>query len=190
MDKDDSDSRKFLSLFKDLGLLDSLFPGKAVDGDMPKELSEMGDKHATLAWVLKGNPPDMLDDLGMDEKDLKKICFLIKSLGMNENMTGDSLMDLTNGMMSSGISSRKLRDWGTKLGGLDGSLVDAFVNFSKSPRVKLYVTSEDGSEKVNDAFLDLIDPFTGQEDRQGIEERKKHMETDSFRKMVAYMKPV
>lgn len=190
MDKDDTDSRKFLKLFFDFGLGDSLFPGKMLDAELPKELSELGDKHMPLAWALRGNPPEMLDDLGLDEKDLKKVCFLIKSLGMNENMDGNTLMDLTQGLMSSGISGRKLREFGTKLGGIDGSLLDAFLEFSKSPRVKLYVTDDQGNEKLNDAFLDLIDPFTGQEDRNGIEERKKHMESDRFRKTLEFMKPV
>jgi len=190
MDKDDTDTRKFLKLFKDFGLLDSLFPGKMIDGDLPKELSEMGDKHMPLAWALRGNPPEMLEDLGLDQKDMKKIAFLIKSLGMNENMDGNTLMDLTNGMMSSGISGRKLREWGTKLGGLDGSVVDAFLGFSKSPRVKVYKSSEDGQETIDDAFLDLIDPFTGQQDKDGIEERKRNLELDNFRKHMEYMRPV
>lgn len=190
MDKDDSDSRKFLKLFSDFGLLDSLFPGKAVDKDLPKELSELGDKHMPIAWALRANPPEMLDDLGMDDKDMKKICFLIKSLGMNENMDGGTLMDLINGLMTSGVSGRKVREWGTKIGKIDGSLLDAFLEFSKSPRVKLYINGDDGEEKINDSFLDLVDPFTGQTDKSGIEERKKHLELDSFRKQLEYMRPV
>ena len=189
IDKDGCDSRKFLKLFSDFGLLDSLFPGKSVDKDLPKELSEMGDKHMPIAWALRGNPPEMLDDIGMEDGDLKKIGFLIKSLGMSENMDADTLMDLTTGMMSSGVSGRKLRDWGTKVGGLQGDVIDAFLGFSKSPRVKVFVSEDGASEKINDAFLDLIDPFTGQEDKRGIEERKKHLELDSFRKHMSHMRP-
>lgn len=190
MDKDDCDGRDFLKLFSDFGLLDSLFPGKMVDKNLPKELSEMGDKQMPLAWVLRDNPPEMLGDIGLESSDMKKIGFLIKSLKMSENIDGDSLSDLTNGFMSSGISGRKLREWGTKLGKLDGDLIDAFIGYSKSPRVKVYVSEEEGGEKIDDAFLDLVDPFTGDQDGQGIENRKKTLELNNFKKQLKYMKPV
>lgn len=190
MDKDDSDSREYLKLFRDLGLMDQLFPGKALDSDLPKELSELGDKDMPIAWLLRNNPPEALEDLGFEDNEKKKIAFLIKSLGMNENLDGDRLNDLTTGYMSSGISGRKLREFATKLGGLNPSVVDAFLAYAKSPRVKHRVPGEDGSERVADQFLDLIDPFTGQEDAQGIAERKKHMELSNFKKHMEYMRPV
>ena len=189
MKKDDKDSREFLKLIAELGLGDSFFPGKLLDTDLPKELSEMGDKDAPLAWMLRMNHPDTLQDLGLEPKDLKKVMFLIKSLGMDENMDENRLDDLTTGYMSSGISSRKLRDWTTKLGKLPGHLADAFVAHVQSPRIKHRQVGEDGQEKVSDAFLDLIDPFTGQEDQDGIKERRRHMELDNFRKHMEYCRP-
>lgn len=188
MDKDDSDSRGYLKLFKDLGLMDALFPGKALDSDLPKELSEIGDKDMPLAWLLRNNPPEALEDVGFDDKEKKKIAFLIKSLGMNENLDGERLSDLTNGYMSSGISGRKLREFATKLGGLNPSVVDGFLAYVKSPRVKHRSMSDDGSETVSDDFLDLIDPFTGQEDAHGIAERKKNLELNNFKKHLEYMR--
>lgn len=190
LDKDGSDGRKYLKLFKKFGVLDLLFPGKMIDADLPKELSELGDKHMPLAWMLRNNDPQSLEDTGMDPKDLKKIAFLIKSLNVDENMDPDRLDDLTNGYTSSGISGRKLRDWGTKLGKKDPNIMDAFLAYVKSPRVKLYEKGDDGNEKLNNAFSDLIDPFTGQQDHEGIKERRKHLELDSFRKHMEYMRPV
>lgn len=190
MDKDDVDGREYLKLFKDLGLLDSLFPGKMLDADLPKELSELGDKHMPLAWMLRNNDPDSLEDIGLDPKDLKKIAFLIKSLGINEGMDGNGLMDLTSGFMQSGVSGRKLREWGTKLGKMDGSVLDAFLNYAKSPRVKVYVAGDDGSERISSEFLDLMDPFTGKLDDKGLDERKKELELGNFKKSCEYMKPI
>jgi tRNA nucleotidyltransferase/poly(A) polymerase len=190
MDKDDSDSRGYLKLFRDLGLIDKLFPGKALDNDLPKELSELGDKDMPIAWMLRNNQPEELENIGFDDNEKKKITFLIKSLGMNENLDGDRLTDLTNGYMSSGISGRKLREFATKLGRLDPSIVDAFLSYAKSPRVKLRITGDDGTEKISDEFQDLIDPFTGQEDSHGIAERKKSLELNNFKKCMEYMRPV
>jgi len=190
MDKDDVDPREHMRLYRDLGLLDSLFPGKMVDADLPKELSELGDKHMPLAWMLRMNDPSALEDLGLDKQDMQKISFLIKSLGMNENMDGDGLMDLLQGYTSSGISGRKLREFGTKMGKIDPTILDAFLAHSKDPRIKAYKQNDDGSESLDDQFMDLVDPFSGQEDHKRMEERKKELELRGFRKHMEYMKPI
>ena len=191
MDKEGKDGRDYINLLKEFGpeLLDMIFPGKMRDEELPKELSELGDKNMSTAFLLRMNDPDSLDDLDMDKDDLKKIKFLIKSMGMTENMDGNSLDDLMQGYVSSGVSGRKLKDWGSKVGKLDPCLMDAFLAHSKSPRVKLYTDGEEG-EKINDIFSDLIDPFTGQQDHDGIKERQKHLELDNFRKHMEYMRPV
>lgn len=189
MDKDDVDSRKYLTVFKDLGLLPAIFPGKEIDGEMPKELTELGDKHMPLAWMLRKNDPTSLEDSGLDSETVKKVAFLIKSLGLSEDIDPMGLDDLTNGYMNSGVSSRKLKDWATKLGGLDEGLLDAFLAHSRSPRVRVYVVGDDGTEKINDEFSDLLDPFTGQINKDGLNERKKHLEYGNFHKHLGFMHP-
>lgn len=188
LDKEDVDSRTYLSTFKDLGLLDKLFPGKLLDTDMPKELSEIGDKHMPLAWMLRMNEPDALEDLEMDPNDCKKIGFLIQSLGVNENIDADSLMGLIKGYMTSGVSGRKLKEWGSKIGKLDNDVLDAFIKHAKSPRVKMYLPSDDGTESISEDFADLVNPFTGQLE-SGVDERKKEIELRNFKKCLKYMKP-
>ena len=83
-----------------------------------------------------------------------------------------------------------MREFASKLGGLNPSVVDAFLAYAKSPRVKYHVAGEDGSEKISDEFQDLVDPFTGQEDAHGIAERKKSLELNNFKKHMEYMRPV
>jgi tRNA nucleotidyltransferase/poly(A) polymerase len=190
MDKEGCDQRGFLKSLASFGMLDHMFPGKNIDTDFPKELSELGDKQAPMAWMLRMNDPSMLEDEDMDADDMKKIKFLIKSLGMTENMDQHMLEDLMAGYTSSGISGRKLREWGIKMGKLDGSLMDAFIAHAKSPRVKVYQINDEGVEGVDNAFLDLFDPFTGQKDVFGIDERKRNLELDGFRKQVDYMRPI
>lgn len=189
IDKDDVDPREYMKLFRDLGLLDQMFPGKQLDTDLPKELSELGDKHAPMAWMLRMNDPESLEDLGLDTKDLQKVRFLIKSLGMREDVDADSLTDLIQGYTSSGISGRKLREFVTKLGGVDPTLVDAFLNYAKDQRVKPYKQGDDGTETVDDAFQDLLDPFSGQLNGHGAEQRKKHLEHQNFSRHLKFMRP-
>lgn len=182
LDKEDVDSRQYISIFKDLGLLDHLFPGKDLDYNFPKELSEIGDKHMPLAWMLRKNDPCCLDDCGLDDNDTKKISFLIKCLGMNDNINSDSLSDLTQAYLTSGVSGRKLKDFMLKLGGLDGEVIEAFLNHTKSPRVKVFKIEDDGQESVAEEFQDLIDPFTGELMGDRIEGRKKDIEFRNFMK--------
>jgi tRNA nucleotidyltransferase/poly(A) polymerase len=189
LDKDDTDPREYMKLFRDLGLLDHLFPGKQVDTDLPKELSELGDKHMPIAWMLRMNDPSALEDLGLDPQDTKKIGFLIKSLGLREDIDDNSLSDLIGGYTSSGISGRKLREFVTKLGGLSPELVDAFVNYAKDSRVKTHTLGEDGAEKIDASFEDLVDPFSGQPNHRAMDERKRHFELQNFKKHMNYMKP-
>lgn len=189
MDREGGDCRKLLKLCADLGLLDHLFPGKMLDTDLPKELSELGDKHMPLAWMLRGNDPEALEDLDLDPQDMKKVRFLIKSLGLNDQVDENSLDDLLNGYNGSGISSRKLRDWGTKLGKLNPNIMDAFLSFAKGPRVRLYMNDDEGREYLNDAFSDFQDPFTKELDHRGINERRRKMERKAFENQLSYMRP-
>lgn len=187
MDKEDSDPREYLRSFKDLGLIDQIFPGKILDTEFPKELSEIGDKYMPLAWMLRMNDPSSLEDLELEPQDLQKIGFLIKSLGIGENVDEKRLSELTTGYISSGVSSIKLREFTTKLGGIDPSVVDAFINYTKQPRIKVYA-NVDGTEKVAEPFADLIDSFTGTPNYNKIDERKKKLELEQFKKQLKNLK--
>lgn len=184
LDREDVDPRTYLSAYNDFGALDKVFPGKILDTDFPKELTEIGDRHAPIAWMLRMNDPSSLNNVGFDSKDLQKILLLVKSLGINNDMNSNDLSDLTNNYLSSGVSSRKLRDFTTKIGGLDGSLVDGFLNYAKTPRIKIFIT-KDGQNDISDEFADLYDPFTDSINSEEAENRKRQMELDIFRKNIS-----
>lgn len=188
LQKDDTNSRKYLSIFRDLGLLDSMFPGKVIDVEFPKELDELSDKMMPVAWMLRNNNPDALGDTGLDPESLSKISFLIKSLGLSENINPSQLNDLLNGYQRSGVTSRKLKEWLNKIGHVDGEVTDAFIHYSGMPRVKVYI-NEDGSENVAPEFQDIFDPFTGEPNQKLLEDRKKSLEYKQFLKELEFMKP-
>jgi tRNA nucleotidyltransferase/poly(A) polymerase len=188
IDRDDVDPRNYLGCCKDLGVLDHLFPGKIIDTNFPKELSELGDKHMPVAFMLRFNNPNSLEDLGMESKDLQKIMFLIKSLGLKDDIDENGLSDLTNNYFTSGVPSRRLRDFAIKLGGLNGDVIDSFLNYVKQPRVKIFV-HKDGNEAISDDFSDLVDPFSGEIDPEMADERRRQLELDSFRKQMQFMRP-
>jgi hypothetical protein len=188
MSKDDTDSRTYLKCCNDLGVLDQVFPGKILDTKFPTALSEIGDKHMPLAFMLRFNDPSSLSNTGLDANDLQKVAFLIKSMGLSDAIDPSNLSDLTNSYLTSGIPSRKLRDFATKIGGLDGGLIDAFLGHAKMPRVKIFI-QKDGNDQVADDFQDLIDPFSGQVNQDMADERRKQLELDSFKNQLAFMRP-
>lgn len=189
---DDTDTRGFLKIYNDLGLLPFVFPGMNLDTKLPKQLRELGDKHAPIAWMLRMHDPKEVETTLAGKwkpEDLKKIVFLIKSLGMNDQMDPNSLDDMTKSYMGSGISSRKLKDWVTKLGGKHEGIIDAFLQHAMSPRVKVHQASPEGVEAVTQEFTDLVDPFTGDVRYDEAEQRKKTLEWENFRKILAYTMP-
>ena len=190
MDKDGCDSRKHLQIFGDLGLLGSVFPGKSIDESFPKELTELGDRNMSLAWMLRHNHPAELTNLGLGPDD-GKVNFLVKSLNLGSDLNESFLDDLTTNFTRSGISSRKLKEWATVMGKIEDSVVDAFVKHATSPRVKVYVLKDDGEEGVSEDFEDLFDPFTHQPvDPTMIDNRKRDLEFKNFRKHMKFAIPV
>ena len=186
MKKDDCDSRKYLKIFSDLGILGSVFPNKSVDENFPKELGELGDKNMPIAWALRHNHPMQLGSLGLDPEDNVKVTFLVKSLGLGDDLDEQSLQDLTSNFTKAGISTRKLKEWTTKIGGIKENIVEAFIRYAKSPRVKVYALKDDGEEGISEEFQDLFDPFTKEPINYSlIDERKREIEYKNFKRELS-----
>jgi tRNA nucleotidyltransferase/poly(A) polymerase len=185
MNYEDIDPRMYLKIFKHLGLLGNLFPGMQLDTKFPKELRELGDKHAPIAWMLRHHGPEDIESRLATiwrPSDLKKILFFIKSLQkLDANMDGDALEDLVQSYLQSGLSSRKLKMWACRLGGKTEQLVDAFLQHTQSPRVQVY---SGGASQPTDPFSDLANPFDGTINNEVAETRKRNMEWQNFQSLL------
>jgi tRNA nucleotidyltransferase/poly(A) polymerase len=187
---EDGDSRQYIKQYADMGLLGALFPGMNLDTKLPKQLREMGDKHAPLAWMLRNHDPKELEaTMKADWKpeDVKKVSFLIKSLKMNPDMDENGLEDLIKSYMQSGISGRKLKMWITKLGGKQDGLADAFLQHAQSPRIKTHMGAG-LEESIAPQFADLVD-FSGNLQLDAAERRKKRLELENFRSILKFHLP-
>ncbi len=115
LDYDDCNCNKYLNLYNSLGLLKHIFPFENLDLDIP---SDMSDKHCALAWMLKKNHPDMLQN-GIGDRiapeKLKKIIFLVKSLGL-PGMDDNGLTNLKTQYLMSGMPEKKVKIWFDKNG--------------------------------------------------------------------------
>jgi tRNA nucleotidyltransferase/poly(A) polymerase len=193
LDHDDQDSRQYLRIFNYLGLLPGIFPGIQLDTNLPKQLRELGDKHAPLAWMMRSYDPEQLEQMLMRQRwrpeDTKKIVFLVKALHkLDDNIDQAGLDDLVQSYLKSGLSARKLKMWATKMGGKHEALIDAFLQHAASPRVKVISDTPEGSQPT-DAFADLQDPFSGQMNNEEVEIRRNQMEWENFRAILNYHRP-
>lgn len=179
---EDIDTRSYLKSYADLGLINSIFPGLDLDTQLPKQLRELGDKHAPIAWMLRKHDPKELErslSVNWKPEDSKKIIFLVKSLGIDDGMDEDALEDLTKSYVSSGISSRKLKQWATKLGGKDDGIIDAFLQHIQSPRV-----SSHNGNTVSENFSEFVDPFSGKIQYESLNRKRKFIELQNFRNLL------
>jgi tRNA nucleotidyltransferase/poly(A) polymerase len=186
MNYEDIDPRMYLKVFNHLGLLGGLFPGMQLDTNFPSGLRELGDKHAPIAFMLRLHTPEEVESRLSTiwrPTDLKKILFLIKSLQkLDDHMDEDTLEDLVQGYLQSGLSSRKLKMWASRLGGKSEKLVDAFLQHVYSPRVRVYAG---GAAEPTEPFQDLLNPFDGTINNEVAEDRKRQMELDNFQRLLS-----
>jgi tRNA nucleotidyltransferase/poly(A) polymerase len=192
LNHDDGDTRSYLKLYGDLGLLGTVFPNLHVDLKMPKELREIGDKHAPIAWMLRHHQPNEVEmALGGHWKPevLNKIMFLIKSLKIDPMMDDSALDDMVQNYMTSGVSSRMLKQWATRLGGKQEALLDAFLSHAQSPRVRIHNNASEGDD-VDAEFQNFKDPFSGDLRREAADNHRRRLEWDNFQKHLRFHMPV
>jgi len=176
----DANIRSFLQIYDDLGILDYLFPNLVLDKDLPPKLQETGDKLMPLAWLVRHHMPEEIESgfQGFDPNLVRKILFLVKSLGMNENIDADYLDNIRSSFLTSGVSPKGLQSWATKIGQKKRQVVDAFLEYIRIPRVKYYIS--EANNEVHEDFRDLVDPFSGQIDYVRAAERKNQIEHKNF----------
>lgn len=187
MSYEDIDPRKFLKLLSTLGVTDNLFPsegmgGMSLDMEMPGGLREIGDRHAPIAWMMKKLPEEVIVRQleGARQEDVKKIVVLVKTLALSPDIDANTLAEMTDAILTSGVPSRKIKAWLTKVGGKPDSLAEAFVAYLNSPRIEPI----NGNGEVTDAFASFKDPFSGQLRTEDATQKKRELELQTFRSLL------
>ncbi len=185
MGYEDIDPRTCVKVFGNLGLLEPLFPGMKLDTELPATLREIGDRHAPLAWMLRSQPPEVLQsrlNTVWRPQELQKVVFLVKLLQkLSHDIDPESLEDLLISHTRTGLPARRVKVWATRLGGKPDDLADAFIKHAASPRVQVYVT---GTDQPTPPFADLADPFTGELNPDAAQARRRELELGNFRRML------
>jgi hypothetical protein len=162
--------------------LNAVFPGQELDTEFPKELTELGDRHMPLDWMLRHNPPEALSKIPLPSGAMKKVGALLRAQGLNPDVDENSLEDILTSFRESGMSPRKFKGW-AKMVGLDPNVVDAFLSYQKTPRVKTLETTPEGEEQATEEFKDLFDPFTKELSNEASQ-RRRRLELENFRKIL------
>jgi tRNA nucleotidyltransferase/poly(A) polymerase len=119
----DIDSKKYLSIYKQTGLLKTVFPDLSFDSPsgVPWEFSDRKDKALALAWMLQHNSIEKVAQAlspsrqvggqdkptGWQVDERRAILFLLKLKEFRPEQVGDYI----RGREGTGLSNQQIRDW-------------------------------------------------------------------------------
>jgi tRNA nucleotidyltransferase/poly(A) polymerase len=164
LENDDTDPVKLVQIYKQLGLLEVVFPGMSIKLDTLEDYPKDRDRAVVVASLLRGNHPSVIEKALREGKwkneDITRVAFLHKILSLHPNMNADDLDGFLHGYNRSGIMGRSVEAWWNHNKKGNPELLRAFLDFAKNPRVKTtLLDDETGDEKMNPDFSHLFNPI-------------------------------
>ncbi len=185
---EDIDPAHYIKTYKELGLLDTVFPGMTFKLDAPEDFSDKKEKKLAIAWLLRNNNPakveQMLRQGTWSNEEVINIVHLIElakwasSHGQTPEIFFDKFYDMKKKYHRSGLVPSLTKEWG-RMNKLPEDLMNKFINHNMD--TKAYV-DQDGQSKLNPQIRN----YFGGRAPQGPEfgHAIKSLETDKFRKSV------
>ncbi len=185
----DVDPQQYIKMYKDMGILDTVFPDMQFKLDGPDDFSDKKEKRLATAWLLRNNAPEkvekMLGQGAWGEDEIRDICTLIKMSkwmsehGKNPKLFLDKFFDMKKDFHKTGMVPSMARQWGSMNKNPD-DIIHHFLNHELD--TKSYVDDEKGKKVVNPAISKL---FGGRAPQGGeFGDAIKWLETDKFRKRL------
>lgn len=195
----DVDPKVFIKLYRDIGLLDTVFPGMKFSLDKDEDLPGKKDKRLVLAWILRQNNPadvmPMLQKMKYTNKEIQDIMYLINlthwmsKYGKDDEDFFKNFYDMRQKMnVQTSFVPSIIKQWGEMNGlhqGEHGDVMNQFLQHQMG--TKAYVNDpQSGGRVVNPALKQMYGGRApeGPEFGDGI----KRIETDLFRKGVDDMR--
>lgn len=186
----DVDSRRYVKLLHELGLLGTLFPRMRFKMDDPKtDLTDKKDKRLVVAHLLRNNNPDdikkMFDDkitgAGWQPNEINDILHLIKMNGWASKYGNDDdgffgdFYDMKSDHSKTSLIPSVIKQW-AKMNNIDDEVVHNYTAHDLSH--KAYEKDGFGNRVINKKLHDMYGrPPRGEEFDHGI----RKLETDDFR---------
>ncbi len=160
----DVDPKKYITIYKKLNLLDSVFPDMEFKLDVPEDFSDEKERHLAIAWMLRKNDPKrvvaMLRSAKWTNGEVSKIGQLLKIMNLHPDISPEELEDIHNGHRRSGMVASTLDKWG-KMTGIPNDAMQAFHSHASGVRVSPMQGSDEHGPVPHPDFEHLFDPFTG-----------------------------
>jgi tRNA nucleotidyltransferase/poly(A) polymerase len=185
LENPDGDPRKYLKMFKNLGLLGKIYPGSDFDEeDMPEGLR--GDRWMASAWVMKDRKADeikkILIDNGWSKQEANDIAYLVQLYQWAQKNKFDPEMFYDIKKSPSGLTKSKIREF-MQMAKAHGPEVDVYLNHEDSD-ITPYVSDSNG-RKLNPEFFKIL----GRSPQGGeFEELKKFLSTKRFKDAINKLK--
>lgn len=179
----DVDPVYYVKMFKDLGLLNTIFPNVQFKLDAPEDFSDKKEPRLALAWLLRNNPPEKVEkmlkqgtwtnDETRDILSLLKINSFISTHNKSPELFFDKFYDMKKNYHQTGMVPSMVKQWG-KMNKLPEDILHKFLTHDLT--TKGYV---DG--KVNPEIVSHLGKTPqGEEFGQAI----KDIETNKFRHSI------
>lgn len=180
------DPVQYVKMFKDLGLLNTIFPDMEFKLDAPEDFSDKKEKRLAIAWLLRNNPPvkieKMLQQGTWSDEEIRDIITLVElskwlaDHGKNPKVFLDKFFDMKKKFHKTGMVPSLAKQWG-RMNKHPEDVMHHFLTHDLD--TKSYVDGDNGKKTINPAITKLFGGRVPQGSEFG--DAIKWLETDKFR---------
>jgi len=186
----DVDPVHYVKMYKELGLLDTVFPDMQFKLDGPDDFSDKKEKRLAIAWLLRNNPTERVEKMlrqgTWSDEEIRDTVMLIKlskwlsEHGKNPRVFLDKFFDMKKDFHKTGMVPSLMKQW-CSMNKHPEDVTHHFLNHELD--TKGYVDDESGRKAINPEIAKLF----GGRTPQGSEfaDAIKWLETDKFRKRLS-----
>jgi tRNA nucleotidyltransferase/poly(A) polymerase len=184
----DVDPTHYVKMYKDLGLLNTVFPDLEFKLDAPEDFTDKKEKRLAIAWLLRNNPPAKIEkvlhqgtwtnDEVRDIMTLVEFSRWISAHGKNPQMFYEKFFDMKKNFHKTGMVPSLMKQW-SKMNNHPEAVVNKFLTHDLD--TKGYTDDPTGRKVINPKITGLLGRVP-----QGAEfgDAIRHIETDKFRKSL------
>jgi tRNA nucleotidyltransferase/poly(A) polymerase len=157
------DPRQYIKLYKDIGLLDTVFPGMNFKLDEPRDFSEKKDRRLAVAWILRNNNPEdiqrMLAHGTWTTDEIRDIIHLIDINGWlgkynrNRDQFYNDYYDLRKKMKTTRLVPSLVRQWG-QMNNHPADVLNHYLD-DKLFSTNAYIPDEFGQRKIDPTLISI-----------------------------------
>jgi tRNA nucleotidyltransferase/poly(A) polymerase len=184
----DIDPIQYVKSFKDLGLLNTVFPDMEFKLDAPEDFSDKKEPRLAIAWLLRNNPPAKIERMlrqgTWTNDEIRDIITLIElskwisDHGKNPQLFYEKFFDMKKKFHRTGMVPSMAKSWG-RMNAHPENVLNTFLTHELD--TKGYTDDPSGRKVVNPKIVGLLGKMPqGEEFGDAI----RHIETDKFRKSL------